>query len=127
MRPLERSACEAASADPCLAFPSAATQLEPAIRSPLYMKKASTKSGNVRIPGHKASIRLEPIEWEALHQVARIEDCTIHDVIGKIDKDRSDSTLTSAMRLFLMSYYQTLARPAMKHPGKAINNANKEV
>ena len=91
------------------------------------MKKASTKPGNVRIPGHKASIRLEPIEWEALHQVARLEDCTIHEVIARIDRDRSDSTLTSAMRLFLMSYYQTLARPAMNHPGKEINNVNKEI
>lgn len=90
-----------------------ATDLVPEVSNDLLPEPAEKflVSRNVKINGHRTSIRLEPEMWEALHEVAGLESCSIHDVCGAVHavKDKGAS-FTGALRVFLMQYYRSSAR-----------------
>lgn len=65
---------------------------------------------NITITGRRTSVRLEPEMWQALRQIALRERCTVHDIctlvhLGK----RATTSLTAAIRVFLMLYYRAAA------------------
>lgn len=67
-------------------------------------------SRSVIILGKKTSIRLEPEMWLALKDVAARERCTVHNLCSIVQLRKNESTaLTSAIRVFLMTYYQAAA------------------
>ena len=66
---------------------------------------------NVIVNGHRTSVRLEPTMWDALAEIARREDGTIHDICSRVDIFRSESTFAAALRVFILSYYRTAATP----------------
>ena len=75
------------------------------------MKKDQGKSGlvskNIMINGHRTSIRLEPEMWGALMDIAAREQCSIHELSSIVGScKRPSSTLTAAIRVFLMLYYK---------------------
>ena len=47
--------------------------------------------------------------WEALRDVARREGRTINDLVTGIDEARVESSLTAAIRVYLLTYYQGAA------------------
>jgi predicted DNA-binding ribbon-helix-helix protein len=74
-------------------------------------------AGNIRIHGRRTSVRLEPEMWSALHEIALLEDLTIHDVCGAVDDCRNDSeSFSSALRVFLLQYYRGVAAGGRKQP-----------
>lgn len=45
--------------------------------------------------------------WDALHEIVRRENCTIHKLCTLINmRKREHSSLTAAIRVFLMLYYK---------------------
>jgi predicted DNA-binding ribbon-helix-helix protein len=60
------------------------------------------------IGGHRTSISLEPAFWSALKEVAARERLPLARLVGVIDKDRGESGLSSAVRIWLLKYYQAL-------------------
>lgn len=66
------------------------------------------------IGGHRTSISLEPPFWNALKEVAARERLSLAKLVGTIDKNRGESGLSSAVRIWLLTYYQALGtnRPA---------------
>lgn len=77
------------------------------------------RSQNIMIGGHRTSMRLEPSMWDALEAIAVRESMTVNDVCSGIkarldeqsrrrgiDPDQSDVTLTSAVRVFIASYFR---------------------
>jgi len=68
---------------------------------------SSLVSRNVTVAGHRTSMRLEPEMWDALSEICRRERLTIHDVCTAVDARRTASTLTAALRVFVMGYYRT--------------------
>jgi predicted DNA-binding ribbon-helix-helix protein len=56
---------------------------------------------NVRIHGHRTSMRLEPEFWMALREVARREGRTIADVCSRAAQDCPGS-VTSAVRVYVL-------------------------
>lgn len=64
---------------------------------------------NVTVAGHRTSIRLEPVMWEALHQVCRRERKTLNQLVTEIDRNRAESSLTAAIRVFLLRYFSAAA------------------
>ena len=44
--------------------------------------------------------------WQALEEVAGNSDLTIHEVCTLIDERRRESSLTAAVRVFLLCYYR---------------------
>ncbi len=64
---------------------------------------------NVTIAGHRTSVRLEPAMWSALREVCERERMSIHDVVTAIARERAESSITSAIRVYLLTYFQAAA------------------
>lgn len=62
---------------------------------------------SVEIAGHKTSISLEPLFWNALRQAAVAEGLPLNALIARIDAERivaaTPPGLASAIRLWLVS------------------------
>ncbi len=61
---------------------------------------------NVIIAGRRTSLRLEPALWDALREVCRREGMTRHELCTWINRRRRASTLTAAVRVFIVSYFR---------------------
>ncbi len=67
-------------------------------------------SHNVVVGGRRTSVRLEKEMWLGLKDIARRENCAIHDICDKISqRKRENTSLTAAIRVFVMVYYQAAA------------------
>ncbi len=64
---------------------------------------------NVVVAGHRTSVRLEPVMWEALREIARQRRVTVHDLVTHIDRQRSESSLTAAIRVYIVNFYRAAA------------------
>jgi predicted DNA-binding ribbon-helix-helix protein len=64
---------------------------------------------NVWVGRRRTSLRLEADMWQALEEVGRDSGFTIHELCTSIDEARRESSLTAAVRVFLLRYYK-LAR-----------------
>lgn len=65
-------------------------------------------SKNVLIDGRRTSVRLEPEMWVALKEIAAREGCSVHELCTLVHAcKRAHSTLTAAIRVFLMLYYKS--------------------
>jgi len=72
-------------------------------------------SKNVRIHDRRTSVRLEPEMWNALNEVALLEDCSIHDLCGAVhDLKEEGASFTATLRVFLMEYYRTAAKTSQQ-------------
>ena len=61
---------------------------------------------NVTVGGRRTSIRLEPVMWQALAEIAEREAVSINDLCDLVNARRHESTLTAAIRVFILTYYQ---------------------
>jgi predicted DNA-binding ribbon-helix-helix protein len=66
---------------------------------------------NVVVAGRRTSVRLEPVMWEALQDIARRQERTVHDVVTQIDRERTASSLTAAIRVYIVGFYRSAALP----------------
>ena len=64
---------------------------------------------NVVVAGRRTSVRLEPVMWEALRDIARRQERTVHDVVTQIDRERTASSLNAAIRVYIVNYYRLAA------------------
>jgi predicted DNA-binding ribbon-helix-helix protein len=68
-------------------------------------------SRNIRIHERRTSIRLEPEMWDALYEVASLEDCSVHDLCSAVhDMKAAEAPFTGALRVFLMEYFRSAAK-----------------
>ncbi len=54
--------------------------------------------------------------WDAIETIARLEGMTLNSLCAEIDRRRRDVGLTSATRVFIISYYRQLVR---RYEGKS--------
>jgi|SRR5665213_2656225 len=64
---------------------------------------------NVTVAGHRTSVRLEPAMWDALHHVCEREQKSLNGVVTEIARAQVESSLTAAIRVYLMSYFRAAA------------------
>lgn len=63
--------------------------------------------GNVRVHDRRTSIRLEREMWDALQEVAAMEDISVHRLCSVIhDTRRRGMTFSSAVRVYLLKFYR---------------------
>jgi predicted DNA-binding ribbon-helix-helix protein len=67
---------------------------------------------NVVVGGRRTSVRLEPVMWDALHDIARRLRVTMHDLVTDIDRERTASSLTAAIRVYIVDFYRDAALSA---------------
>ena len=58
---------------------------------------------------HRTTIRLEPQMWDALKDIARRRRLTMHELVTSIADTRSASTLTAAIRVYIVDFYRAAA------------------
>lgn len=66
---------------------------------------------NIEIDGHRTSFRLEDIFWEGVQRCARDKEVSVDELISQVVEQHrgASATMTSAVRVFLISYFQKLA------------------
>ena len=68
---------------------------------------------NVMVDGHRTSMRLEPEMWDALAEICARERCNIHQLCSQLELNRQSSTLTAAMRVYIMNYFRQAMQKMM--------------
>lgn len=62
------------------------------------------------VDGHKTSVSLENEFWDALNEIATVEKTNRSRLVRKIDGDRKNVNLSSAIRVFVFSYFLAQSR-----------------
>jgi predicted DNA-binding ribbon-helix-helix protein len=61
---------------------------------------------SVVVAGHKTSVSLEDAFWNSLKEIATSGDMSLSDLLTAIDSGRHHANLSSAIRLFVLSFYR---------------------
>jgi len=61
---------------------------------------------SITLVGHKPSITLENQFWDGLREIASGENIAVSTLIERIDTDRTSDNLSSAIRLYVLDYFQ---------------------
>lgn len=67
------------------------------------------KKRSFSISGHKTSISIEEPFWLALRDIARDEKVSLAALVGRIDKQRQQTNLSSAIRVYILTHFRQLA------------------
>ena len=74
---------------------------------PINRPRVVYKPRNVRLANIHTTVRLEPVMWEALGDIADHRGITRQDLIREIDQTRDRGVgLTSAIRVFIVKFYR---------------------
>lgn len=71
--------------------------------------KSQVVKRSIVIAGHKTSVSLESAFWQALKDIAVARRATLSDLVAAIDQERRHGNLSSAIRLFVLEYFQARA------------------
>ena len=64
---------------------------------------------SITIAGHATSISLEAPFWDAIRDIAAQQDMSAQVLIAEIDNSRRTASLSSAIRVYILSWYQDKA------------------
>lgn len=68
--------------------------------------KSPVVKRSVVLNGHKSSVSVEEQFWTAAKEIAQSRDQTLSQLVSEIDASRAHGNLSSALRLFVLVYYQ---------------------
>jgi predicted DNA-binding ribbon-helix-helix protein len=74
---------------------------------------------SVSIAGHRTSISLEEPFWEGLREIAEREVRSVQSLIGRIDAERGEQNLSSAIRVFVLNDLRNRLEAADQRTGGA--------
>ncbi|MBO7332552.1 MAG: ribbon-helix-helix domain-containing protein [Alphaproteobacteria bacterium] len=61
---------------------------------------------NVVVNGRRTSMRLDRETWQALSDICKRENISLYKLCSLIDDAKQESGLSSATRLFVLTYYR---------------------
>lgn len=65
---------------------------------------------SVSIAGHRTSVSLEEPFWEALREIADRDGISVQSLIGRIDSERGEQNLSSAIRVHVLMSLRAAVR-----------------
>jgi predicted DNA-binding ribbon-helix-helix protein len=68
------------------------------------MKKTAVHKHSIFINARKTSVSLEDVFWSGMEDIARHKNLTLPALVGRIDRDRKTSNLSSAIRIYVFNY-----------------------
>ncbi|WP_225889792.1 ribbon-helix-helix domain-containing protein [Indioceanicola profundi] len=77
--------------------------VEPNATAPEVMQSVCK---NITVSGRRTSVRMEPLQWDSLADICKREMKSVHDIATLVDHRRGDSSLTAALRVFILSYFR---------------------
>lgn len=69
--------------------------------------KTTKTARSVRLPDRRTTIELEDEFWDALYEIAGRQNIGLDELAGRLDQRRGDNTLTTALRVYAISYYRS--------------------
>jgi predicted DNA-binding ribbon-helix-helix protein len=60
---------------------------------------------SIIIGGHKTSVSLEDVFWNALRDIAQERDETLSKLVASIDANRKAANLSSALRVYVLRFH----------------------
>ena len=69
----------------------------------------------VMVNGRRTSVRLLRQTWVYINEICMNENITIHSLCSRLDQERGRMGLSTAVRMFALSYYRDKCQ-AYKHP-----------
>ena|SRR5579859_373515 len=64
------------------------------------------------VEGRWTSLRLEPVMWDALSDIAAQHSTTVNEVIGRINRVRDPrDNLSAAIRVYIVEFYRRQSQP----------------
>jgi predicted DNA-binding ribbon-helix-helix protein len=79
----------------------------PASKNPRPDERSSLVIRNVKVHGHRTSVRLEPQMWDSMTEICRREFCTPDDVCSYVAERKSpQGSLSSSLRAFMLDYFR---------------------
>ena len=70
------------------------------------LMKSRVMKRSLRVDGHKTSVSLEGEFWTALKEIAATQNVGTPKLISTIDSQRQNNNLSSAIRVYVLSYYR---------------------
>jgi predicted DNA-binding ribbon-helix-helix protein len=74
---------------------------------PLTNADLVIKKRSLTIGGHKTSVSIEDEFWDGLKEIAEARRLSLVSLIGEIDRDRLNGNLSSAIRVFVVTYFKS--------------------
>jgi predicted DNA-binding ribbon-helix-helix protein len=68
--------------------------------------KSPVVKRSVVVNGHKSSVSLEEGFWAGMKEIANGRNMTLSELVTEIDKNRQQGNLSSALRLYVLEFYQ---------------------
>jgi predicted DNA-binding ribbon-helix-helix protein len=68
--------------------------------------KSLVEKRSMALAGHRTSVSLEEAFWQSLKEIAAARGTTLSSLVCSIDNGRQHTNLSSAIRLFVLSYYR---------------------
>ena len=80
--------------------------LSPSIGPTSLMLLSKHQKRSLTIAGRKTSLRLEPLFWTCLREIAEERQCTVSELIAQIQDANHRNNLSSAIRVFIVEYFR---------------------
>lgn len=64
---------------------------------------------SIVVAGVKTSISLEEAFWTGLREISGRRNIKLSEIMGEIDRERQNSNLSSATRVYVLRFFQTNA------------------
>ena len=61
---------------------------------------------NVFVGKRRTSVRLEPVMWDGLRDIASRQGRPVSEIVSEIDRRRTASTLTAGIRTYVVEFYR---------------------
>jgi predicted DNA-binding ribbon-helix-helix protein len=71
--------------------------------------KSPVVKRSIVVGGHKTSVSLEEAFWNSMKEISHERSVTLSELVGEIDTARQQGNLSSAIRLFVLDHFKTLA------------------
>jgi predicted DNA-binding ribbon-helix-helix protein len=78
------------------------------------MRSAARRT--ISIAGRKTSLSLEDAFWDGLREIAVARNIRLSTLVSEIDAKRQHPNLSSALRLFVLDFYQSQIKFLTKQP-----------
>ena len=75
-----------------------------------HRDETSLRIRNVVVAGHRTSVRLEPLMWDSLQEIAMEQGLNVNQLVTQIKRSAGRSSLTSAIRVYIVDFYRSRAR-----------------
>jgi len=82
------------------------------------LTKSAVTKRSVVIGGHKTSVSLEDPFWAEVRSIADAEKMTVSSLLRRIDRERSNANLSSAIRVYVLENVRDRANRPRRAEGE---------